>query len=66
MDTQHLEVMLEELCQLGCRRINIILQQVDDNEIPNELQGLSDSDCTYLCTELKSIMSIYGDKGCQI
>lgn len=64
--TQHLDDILEELCLLGCRRINILLKEVDSNHQPREFQGLSDEDCTYLYDELKSVMSVYGDKGCQI
>ena len=66
MNTQHLDDILENLCLLGCRRINMLLQEVDNNHQPSEFQGLCDDDCTYLYNELRSIMSVYGDKGCQI
>ena len=66
MDTTQRENLLEELCQLGCRKINIILQSIDDNNVPNELKNISNEDCTYLYEELKSIMAVYGGKSCEL
>lgn len=66
MTNEHLENALEELCQLGCKKINILLSQLDQNVIPTELDGFSKRDCDYLYAELKSIMAVYGEKGCEI
>ncbi len=66
MTNKQLENTLEELCQLGCKKINILLQQLDQNTTPRELEGYSKDECDYLYNELRSIMAVYGEKGCEI
>ena len=66
MDTKQRESLLEELCQMGCRKITVLLQQLDQNNVPDELKGISSEDCTYLYNELKSIMDVYGGKSCEL
>lgn len=66
MDITQRENLLEELGQLGCRKINIILHTIDQGDIPNELEETSAEDRSYLYEELKSIMAVYAGKSCDL
>jgi hypothetical protein len=66
MNTKYLDDTLEELCQLGCKKVSMILQQLEQNDLPDEFTTLSSNECDYLHKELKSIMDVYGGGCCEI
>ncbi len=64
MDTNYLDKVLETLCEQGCQKVSIILQQLKDKQCPNELKQYTQAECTYLYEELAAIMAVYGNEGC--
>lgn len=66
MDYTHLENTLETLGQLGCRRISMMLSQIEQDKTPEEMSDFSAEERNYLYTELKEVMAVYGDKVCDL
>lgn len=61
MTKQHLEKeeVLEELCALGCRRVNQLLADETLHSQHPELQRLNSTDKQWVLVELQSVMSVY-------
>lgn len=66
MDTQILDDVLEQICQQGCRKVNLILQQLQSNQRPDELNVYSEAECAYLRKELTEVMRVYDNNCCEI
>jgi len=66
MDIHHLDNVLETLCQQGCRKVSIILQQLKSNQQPRELSAYSKDECAYLHKELAAVMAVYGNNCCDL
>ena len=64
MNTHYLDERLDKLCQQGCRKISSILQQLEQNQCPDELKSYSSAECEYLYTELAAVMAVYDNHCC--
>lgn len=53
---------IEDLCTLGCTRVNQILQQDAENTECEELADFTAAEKTQVLLELKNIMSVYDEK----
>ena len=59
-DTQ-VETCLEQICQQGCRQVNIIIQQLKQGICLPETQHLTPFQNTRLLQELQNIMAVYNE-----
>lgn len=59
MQQEKLDSLLEDYCQQGCREVNNIIAQLENQHAPKEMQELSDSERQYVHSELKAIMDVY-------
>jgi len=66
MDTHTLDQVLEQLCQQGCRKVSLILQQLKSNQQPSELITYSAAERAYLHKELAEVMAIYDNNCCDL
>jgi hypothetical protein len=51
--------MVEDICKLGCNRVNEIIEQLERGESIGETTNLGQDETNTLLQELKSIMAIY-------
>ena len=56
-----LERLIVELAAEGCSRINKLLNELEQNTIPENLANYSDAEREFIYTELKSVMEVYED-----
>jgi hypothetical protein len=57
-----LEARLEALCAKGCRQVWRDIDTLDRGEELTETKGLTREELSWLLSELKQIMSVYGDR----
>lgn len=56
---RHLQSIVEDYCNSGCNNVNEIIETLDNNGRPEELNELNDDERTMVLNELKAIMSVY-------
>ena len=60
-----LEVRVESICELGCRRVWDAIDRLEQGEDLPETTDLSGSERAWVLAELKTVMSVYGER-CRI
>lgn len=63
---KHLDDVLESVAQSGCKDVNKVLNLLDQEVVPTELNDLSKDELDYIHEELKSIMAVYDGEICSI
>jgi len=56
-DVHKLELLVEEICLLGCDAVNAIIVQIGTGQVPDLAQQLSAQQLQQLQTELEEIMA---------
>ena len=64
LNMSHLDEMLEEVAQLGCLKVNQIINQLDAGKVPESLDQMNEEERQYIHTELKSVMAVYDGEVC--
>ena len=59
MPDSEFEVVLNEICEQGCRSVYKAIDQLEQGRIPNPAAALPRDRRTELLLELKSIMRVY-------
>lgn len=54
-----LQLIVDELCNNGCRQVNNSINQIEAGKLPPAMMNLSAKDQQAVLGELKSIMSVY-------
>lgn len=54
-----LQRIVEQLCNEGCKQVNVYIQQIESGEFPEIMQNLDGEQRRKVLTELKSIMAVY-------
>lgn len=57
-----LEARLEALCEKGCRHVWQDIDALEQGQELNETKGLTEKERRWLLSELKQIMTVYGDR----
>ncbi len=62
-NTLHPDVLekIENLCTLGCKKVNNIIQRASQNTDIDELSGFSDAEKQQVIQVLSDIMAMYTD-----
>jgi hypothetical protein len=55
----HVQSLIEAICELGCDRVNEIIDVLEDGNTVAETRGLDKSDQQWILRELKAIMAVY-------
>ena len=55
----HLQSIIESICELGCDRVNEIIDALEHGSSVEETRGLDKSDQHQVLAELKAIMAVY-------
>ena len=55
----HVQSTIESICQLGCDRVNAIIDALESGKRVRETRGLDKIDQQSVLTELKQIMAVY-------
>ena len=55
----HVRLTVESICELGCERVNEIIDTLESGLSVNETSGLEASDRRLVLSELKAIMAVY-------
>ena len=59
---EHLQPIVEALCESGCQNVNTIIERLESNDYPGEVDTLNEQERMMVLTELKSIMAVYDKK----
>lgn len=59
---QHLQSIVENICQCGCQRVNEIIDTLDKKGELTEVEKLPEHERALILAELKHIMSVYDSK----
>ncbi|MDQ1363575.1 MAG: hypothetical protein QG652_1436 [Pseudomonadota bacterium] len=51
--------IIEQICNLGCNRVNEIIEQLERGERTDETNGLNREEIVSVLQELKAIMAVY-------
>lgn len=58
--TSHKTVkILEDICNMGCSRVNEIIEQLERGENTDATNGLNKEEIDFVVRELKNIMAVY-------
>ena len=63
MDKLKVNQCIEALCANGCDAVRATISSMEMGATPEQLQDLSQDECTTVLNELKSIMSVYDTQG---
>jgi hypothetical protein len=55
----HVHSTVESICELGCDRVNEIIDALENGHSVEEVNGLDIADQQWVLVELKAIMSVY-------
>jgi hypothetical protein len=55
----HIQSIIESICELGCDRVNEIIETLEGGNSVEETRGLDESDQLRVLMELKVIMAVY-------
>jgi len=55
----HVQSIIESICELGCDRVNEIIDALECGNSVEETNGLDISDQQWVLKELKAIMAVY-------
>ena len=55
----HVRLTIETICELGCERVNEIIDSLESGTGVSETTGLDESDQRMVLMELKEIMAVY-------
>lgn len=56
------QASIESICELGCNRVNEIIDALEYGKPVEETQGLDQTDQQWVLIELKAIMAVYENK----
>ena len=62
MSSQKIVKIVEDICQLGCTRVNEIISELEQGESLDEAGSLSEHETGMVLQELKAIMAVYTKK----
>ena len=51
--------IVEDICKLGCNRVNELIEKLERRENIDEVSGLDQNEIDALLCELKAIMAVY-------
>ncbi len=54
-----LQSIVEQLCSEGCQQVNVYIQEIEAQRIPDLMIELSAQQQQMILAELKSIMAVY-------
>ncbi|MCK5719153.1 MAG: hypothetical protein KAH84_04290 [Thiomargarita sp.] len=61
------ELCLEQICQLGCRAVNNIIEQLEQQQFIDIIKHLNEKQRQILLQELNSIMAVYSEtNSCEV
>ncbi len=66
VDQIRLEPVVEALAGQGCIRVNKLLYALENEVVPEHLQGYSKAERDYIYNELKSVMDVYEGNACDL
>jgi hypothetical protein len=66
MNRRLVENWVESLCEKGCRSVWKDIQRLERGEPLQGMEELTDQDLQQVLTELKAIMAVYGENGCDV
>lgn len=66
LDTQALDVIIEEIAQRGCLEVHQILKELNLGTPPHLLDYFTEQQRKYIHDELKSVMDIYEGNICSL
>ncbi len=55
----HVQASIESICELGCGRVNEIIDALAFGDSVEEINGLDKTDQQWVLIELKAIMAVY-------
>ena len=55
----HIESIMESICELGCDRVNEVIDAIECGYSVEETRGLDKHDQQWILRELKAIMAVY-------
>lgn len=58
----HLQLVIDEVCLLGCQQVNTIITQLQHDNAVENLPSLSKEERGVVLNELQTIMAIYDKK----
>jgi len=56
-----IDALVERICELGCSRVNEIIEDINSGETPDELISLDSRQIRDVTKELVTIMSVYDE-----
>lgn len=62
MTSQKIAKIVEDICKLGCTRVNEIIKELEQGESLEDTSSLSQDETQTLLHELKTIMAVYKKK----
>jgi len=54
-----LQSIVEQLCSEGCQQVNVFIQEIEAQQLPESMIELSEQHQSLVLAELKSIMAVY-------
>lgn len=57
--TAHIQSIIESICELGCDRVNEIIDVLEHGNTVDETRALDQGDQLRVLMELKAIMAVY-------
>ena len=56
---RHLQQIVDDICGDGCSRVNQIIKSLQDDEVVEVMESLSENERRLVLSELSTIMSVY-------
>lgn len=66
MTNDDFDILIESLCEKGCRVVNQTIDELENNRCPDCMQKLSYSERQSVLSELKAIMEVYAGETCDL
>ncbi|RKZ50617.1 MAG: hypothetical protein DRR16_23505 [Candidatus Parabeggiatoa sp. nov. 3] len=62
-----IDLCLEEICQQGCRSVNQVIEQLEQQQMTEATQHLNRTQQNQVLHELKKIMAVYAEtQSCEV
>lgn len=62
-DDPQINHCLEQICERGCREVNVVISQLEAGKRSTECAVLDEAQTARLLAELKAVMAVYAETG---